>query len=228
MGLFLGCLALAATGPAVLAQVPDGGASPIDAEVRELVAERWGVGAERVHLSWGAFRAVPPPGASIELVGSGRGGHWVVRIGSATGGTSTIRLRTGYEAVRAVASRRLERGVTLTADDVVMRDTIIWNHPTGDSRLPLVGWVTHRRIEMGEILAGPAVQPPLAVEAGRTVDLVWSRGPIGVRLKGIATESGALGEDVFVRTESGTRLRGTVIARSTVRLSHAGIPGGAS
>lgn len=219
---FLGWMVLAVMTPGAHAQVPEGWPEHIDVGVRESIAERWGVESESVRLAWGEYHgAIPAAGSVIELVGSGRGGHWVVRITAASGGTSTIRLRGGFAAVRAVAAHRLERGVALVSADVVMRDTIIWHDPAGGPQPSLRGWVTHRRIERGEALAGPAVQPPLAVEAGRSVEVIWQRGPIGVRLTGIAEGSAAVGEDVFVRTESGTRLIGTVVAPGIVRLTRA-------
>lgn len=223
---------LAVSAPGALAQVPHGWPSRIDVVVRESIAERWEIEPETVRLSWGEYHGTTPePESEIELVGSGRGGYWVVRVTAASGGTSTIRLRSGYAAVRATADHRLERGVTLEPGDVAMRDTVIWHDPEGVEQPSLLGWVTHRRIARGEILASPAVQPPLGVEAGRPVDILWSRGPIGLRLSGIAEGSGAVGEDVLVRTESGTRLTGTIVAPGVVRLtrerSH-GTPGGIS
>jgi len=206
--------------PGAMAQVPDGWPSGIDVVVRESIAERWEIQSETVRLEWGQYHgSTPAPDSEIELVGSGRGGHWVVRITAVSGGTSTVRLRSGYSAMRATADHRLERGVTLGPGDVVMRDTVIWHDPAGGEQPTLLGWVTHRRIERGEILGRPAVQPPLGVEAGWPVDVVWSRGPIALRLSGIAEGSGAVGEDVFVRTESGTRLMGTVVAPGVVRLT---------
>ena len=209
-------------GGPVSAQLPDGWPARLDAEVRALIGERWDVPVDDVRLSWGSLRgAVPGEDASPELVGSGRGGQWVVRILSSTGEASTARLRSGHAATIATAGRALGRGEALAVEDVVLRDTVVWMPPVAGDELPTEGWVAHRPIAKGEALSSPSVRPPLAVESGSPVVIVLNTGSVAVRMPGTALGSGAVGDEVYVRTESGTRLRGRIVGPAAVRLQHA-------
>ena len=62
----------------------------------------------------------------------------------------------------------------------------------------------------------------VAVEAGRPVDIVWARPGIALKLRGRALGSAPLGREVYVRTESGERLRGVVRAPGVVDVTSGG------
>jgi flagella basal body P-ring formation protein FlgA len=48
------------------------------------------------------------------------------------------------------------------------------------------------------------------------VRILWARNGVKVRMEGRAAGSGAMGEEVFVRTGTGERLRGVVRGPDTV------------
>ena len=77
-------------------------------------------------------------------------------------------------------------------------------------------------VREGEALRTPAARPPLAVHTGKPVELVWRRNGVGVRAPGKAAGSGAVGAEVFVRTESGQRLRGVIVAPGVVNVTNGG------
>jgi flagella basal body P-ring formation protein FlgA len=54
------------------------------------------------------------------------------------------------------------------------------------------------------------------VVSGRPVEIRWARNGVEVTMEGKAAGSGALGEEVFVRTGTGERLRGVVRGPGTV------------
>jgi flagella basal body P-ring formation protein FlgA len=192
------------------------------AQVRARVAQAWSVAPDAVVLEWGpAGDTEPAPDAPVELVGSGAGGTWVARVGVAPGAVAR-RVRAGHRTAEAVAARRLERGSVVAADDIALEERVVWGPPRGDGTTALEGWVAHRVIERGDPLAHPAVRPPLAVASGSPVEVRWQGGAVRLRLAGVAGGSGALGEQIFVRTETGKRLRGTIVAPGVVDVTAAG------
>ena len=93
---------------------------------------------------------------------------------------------------------------------------LVWGPPTGAENDFEIGWVAQRTLEAGAVLTPPSVRPPLLVSAGRSVALVWQSGSVQVRVPGRAAGSGRLGEEVRVRTETGKRLSGVVVAPGVV------------
>lgn len=190
-------------------------AGAIEARVRSLVAARWDVQPDAVVLEWGVVDAPWIPGAEValSLTGSGHGGWWTVQFRGLEEYQDDflVRFRAGVAVPTPVATRRLERGVTLEASDIRWSETPIWGEPQeGSSRVVEPGWVTRRVVRTGELLAPPTVDRPVLVEGGRDVEIQWERGTISLKLRGRAIQSGAMGERVWVRTESGHRLEGTV------------------
>jgi flagellar basal body P-ring formation protein FlgA len=116
----------------------------------------------------------------------------------------------------ALAARALARGTVITTDDIVYKDSTV--RAAGDSSRVAPGWVTRRMIAAGELLRAPAVEPPNVVLANQTVDVEWKDENIVLSLRGIATKSGATGDRVAVRMESGRRLEGIVVAPGRVRI----------
>jgi flagella basal body P-ring formation protein FlgA len=116
----------------------------------------------------------------------------------------------------AIASRALARGTVITVDDIIYKDSTV--RAAGDSSRVAPGWVTRRMIAAGELLRAPAVEPPNVVLANQTVDVEWKDQNVALTLRGIVTRSAAIGDRVTVRTESGRRFEGTVIASGRVRI----------
>lgn len=204
----------------------------IEARVRALVAEAWAVSEERVALDPGSIRDgwTPPERPVVELLGSGSGGHWVVRVAAgepaekpAAAEAESFRIRAGVLTTAPVAARGLKRGQAVAASDVVEETRVVWGPPRDDDGEAVqVGWVTARIIDKGDELRRPAVRPPLAVRSGSPVQLVWRRGGVALRVAGRAAGSAAMGEDVLVRTESGERLQGRVVAPGVVDVTGPG------
>ena len=68
----------------------------------------------------------------------------------------------------------------------------------------------------------PAVAVPDAVKPGDDVRIVYVSGPVELVLVGRAAGSGAIGETVAVRAETGRRLEGVIVAPGTVRIDSGG------
>lgn len=195
-------------------------APEVVAGVRRRVASRWAVPQEALRLEWGAPRdgQLPEGYTGAELLGSGRGGHWLVSFyrPDAPGRARSVTLRAGVVVRQKVARGGLERGQTLEASHIEERTRIHWGRPREFGETARVGWVAQRRIRPGEALAPPALRPPDLVVSGRPVRILWARNGVKVRMEGRAAGSGAMGEEVFVRTGTGERLRGVVRGPDTV------------
>lgn len=189
-----------------------------------LVARRWKVSSERVVLDVGAVRSdwSPDSGAHAELLGTGARGQWVLRVYGSDGSSESVRVRAGVRTRARVAARSLPRGHALTTDDMAEAEEVRWGHPVEEESQAEVGWVTRRVLKKGDALRPPAVAPPLAVRSGRPVSVVWRRDGVGLRVDGKAESSASLGEQVLVRTESGKRLKGVVIAPDVVNVTTGG------
>ena len=190
---------------------------PVAEAVRAQVAHRWGVDPALVVLDFGAVPRdwTPADDAPVTLAGSGAGGHWVARIGAGDHVTG-VRVRAGVETQVLVAARTLERGVAVSASDMAYATEVRWGEPEAGDHPVVEGWTTQRVVREGEPLRAPAVQPPMVVQSGQPVEVLWRRGRVGVRVPGKAAGSGPLGAEVYVRTDSGRRLRGVVVAPGVV------------
>jgi flagella basal body P-ring formation protein FlgA len=134
-----------------------------------------------------------------------------------------VMLVVAVRAVGAQQSRRLPvaahaiaRGTTLTADDIEFRDSS--TRTRIDSSRVAPGWTTRRTIAAGEVLRAPAVEPPIAVGANQSVEVEWTEQNVRLTVRGVAARNASLGERVPVRTESGHRIEGTVVAVGRVRI----------
>ena len=199
----------------------------IEARVRTLVSEAWEVPGERLVLEPGSIRAgwTVPERPVVELLGSGGGGNWVVRVGSEEPGVEaqSFRVRAGVLTPTAVAAHALTRGQSLGQGDIGQETRVLWGPPRPDDGPSVeVGWVAARVIDKGEELRRPALHPPLAVRSGTPIQLVWKRGGVALRVTGRAAGSAAMGEDVLVRTETGERLQGVVVAPGVVDVTGPG------
>lgn len=128
-------------------------------------------------------------------------------------GTARVRL--------SVATRALQRGDTLRADDIGLIDTTIvwrWSTVSPDTTRAQSGWIARRAIAAGEVLRYPAVGAPPVVSAGTRVSAIYQDGPVRIQLTGVATNTAALGAPVGVRIDPTRRLDGIAVAPNTVRL----------
>lgn len=131
---------------------------------------------------------------------------------AAPAGTAAL----GVERSVPVAAHALARGVALSPSDyriatVVVRPALR-GAATADS-----GWVTRRAVAEGEALIEPAVGPPSLVTAGQAVTFVAQTGTVRLSVRSTAASAGALGDRIWVRMDSGRRLRGVVAAPGTVQ-----------
>jgi flagella basal body P-ring formation protein FlgA len=189
--------------------------------VARAVAERWKVSPERVRVEWESpvTDGSISPAATVELWGSGAGGHWTVIFHADSGAAPVrVRVRAGVETQVAVATRSLSRDAVLSDADVAISSVVLWGPPQDSAELPAAGWVTHRVIAGGEQLREPAVSKPALVRAGDGVSIEWRRGTVAISMRGTAAGSASLGERVWVRTGSGRRLQGVVTAPALVRI----------
>lgn len=197
--------------------------------VRALVAARWGVEPTELQMEWGTPGAgqILDDAGKVELLGKGRNGHWMVSFSTKDPdrGPLTVTLRTGVVCSQPFASKPLARGEVLVEASMDFRPEVHWGPPLDLPQPAEAGWVAQRRIQAGEALVAPGVQPPLLVVSGRPVQLTWSSGPLTISLEGTAVGSASLGERVFVRTEEGRRMAGVVTGPGTVLLSNPGTGG---
>jgi flagella basal body P-ring formation protein FlgA len=188
--------------------------------LRTEVAARWGVAVAQVHVEWSSPEdaATLAQDAGFRMIGGGSDGVWFIDVDGAEGRATRLRMRAGSDAVLPVAARDLERGTTLTDADIARESTVQWGAPARQDHAVEAGWVTRRRIARGETLAEPGVTAPNAVEAGDNVRIVYAHGPIELVLAGRAAGSGALGEKIAVRADTGRRLEGVIVAPGTVKV----------
>jgi flagella basal body P-ring formation protein FlgA len=215
-------VALFAAAPARGQSVPRDPAMDMASLVSGRVAALWGVDGAAVVVELGPAGTVwPPEGArDVELVGSGSGGHWVVR--SDVPGDPGVRARVGVRVDVTVAARALPRGHVLDASDLSPGREVRWG-PPGAHEVPVEpGWRTLGPVAEGAVLRAPVVQPPRVVHAGDAVVLRWRRGPVSVESAGTAAGAASVGGEVTVRTRNGDRLRGVVVAPGVVDITQGG------
>jgi flagella basal body P-ring formation protein FlgA len=133
----------------------------------------------------------------------------------ALGAQGTPAAPLGIERTVPVAARALPRGATLSRTDYTILPTVV-RPALKDAAAADSGWVTRRPVAAGEPLVEPAVGPPALVTSGQLVSFVAEREGIRLSIRGTAATAGSLGDRVWVRVESGRRLRGVVSAPATV------------
>lgn len=110
------------------------------------------------------------------------------------------------------AARTLARGDSLTAADIVA-DSGVTDNPA-----LLVGLVTRRVINSGELLRPPGIGKPIAIHAGETVTVRAIAGGVIVSRLGVAMFDAGFGDSVRVRLDMRTAVLGVVRDKSTVVL----------
>ena len=208
MGSSVSLLSLAVLMPAILAAQVTNDSLPLDAavidRVSEAVAEQWNTSADRIVFEWGTFSGNPStilPDDSFRLL-EGTSGVFVAEFVPSSGSPIAVRLRVGvYDSV-PVATRTLSSGSTLGFDDIAFVEQVRWGQPQAEGELvPNVGWRVRRSIVEGGLLRRPAVEPPLLVEPGSRLTLVWQRDRVSVAIEGSAINGATLGEEVRVRLD---------------------------
>jgi flagella basal body P-ring formation protein FlgA len=186
--------------------------SPL-AELRAAIGARWGVPAGAVHLDGDSTLAgLTALGAPLRLGAAGFGGRFVVHAGS-----HSAWIRAGVLARLPVAARPLARGATIHPEDVRIESRVRWGEPNRADTV-VSGWSTARHLPAGSVLLPPAVRPATAVRAGDAVKVVLEHGPVRLQLLGSAGGTGAIGDTISIRAQSGKRLRGVIREPGTVFL----------
>ena len=210
------------------AQTPQHGAKPaqhapaslID-EIARRIALHWQVDAAAVRVESVTAGAWPAEHVPFTLLGDGADGAWIIATEDSAGPHRwTARAGTLQRVARATST--LERGVELTEKDFVFDNDVQWGPPRRHEAAVGAGWITKRRINAGETLRAPLVEPPRAVRSGETVRLIMQRANVTLVLRGKAIGSAALGERIMVRADTGKRLEGVVIEPGIVRLDRSG------
>lgn len=119
------------------------------------------------------------------------------------------------------ATRAIQRGEVVRAEDFVLADTTIvwhWKEPSADTMTVIAGWIARRPIAQGEFMHGPSIAPSNVIAVGSSVKVLWQDGPVHLTLMGTATNNAALGAPVGVRIDKNRRLDGIAVGPNTVRL----------
>ncbi len=186
--------------------------------VVETVANQWNVRPDDVELEWGRIRN----GESIaddtafRLFGQGTDGWFAVQFEPRARPALAVRLRAAFLDTVPVASRSLAAGAALTAGDITFAERARWGPPVKTGIVPAVGWRVRRAVAAGEPLGLPKIAPPLLVQAGEAVRLVWSSRSISIVIEGVAVNDAVLGGEVRVRlSDRRGNARGVVTGRGT-------------
>ena len=226
--------AIAAVAPPVRAivaapAVDSGPAVPelLTERVAAAIAHQWGDDPEALTLVWGRVprSATFPRTTDVRVLGRGEGGWFVAVFTPAPQAAAfAVRVRAGGRDSSIVATRTIDAGHALTAQDLRAEPRTRWG-PPGDATASHItaGWVTRRTLMVGaEVLLG-SVSPPPLVHAGDAVRLEWRRGAVLITLEGTALDAGGAGETVRVRLgpsrgSAAESKSGTVLATGLVRL----------
>ncbi len=187
-----------------------------DRVVAEAVAARWGVHAADVRVEPVRSASWPAEMRDVRVLGAGADGTWVVSFEAETGAASLI-VRAGVERERMVAARDIARGAALSDADLTVRRLVQWG-PPGSPTQATAGWILRRRVTAGEAIDESVASPPPAVLPGQAVRVVWESGTVSIAVGGRAGGRATVGERVAVRTDTGRRLEGIVIADGVVRV----------
>jgi flagella basal body P-ring formation protein FlgA len=140
----------------------------------------------------------------------------LVLIMAAPAGAQSTTSTLGVERNVPVAARPLSRGIALSPADYQITSVVV-RQALKSAAAAESGWVTRRAIAAGEPLIEPAVGPPALVTAGQAVTFVAEAQAVRLSIRGTAATGGSLGQTIWVRMDSGRRLRGVVSAPGTVR-----------
>ena len=130
--------------------------------------------------------------------------------------------RSAYRSVW-VASRALDTGATLGPADLIRDERVVWGPPTELVLESLVGRELKRGFRAGGEIDAAALAAPVAVRAGQTVWLTYTRGAVRLRVEAVAAGPARLGEIVRATDRHrGVALQGIMTGPGTARLVDAG------
>jgi len=207
--------------------------TPLDPWVQGMVARAWDVQAECVEVEWpvGAPESLAPGSAvegwapeGSELEGSGAGGRWTVALPE-NGRVRRVPVRTHVRVLVPVATRTLSRGSVVEPSDVEWQPGLRTGPGDRGPAMDISGSVVARPLAPGDLLAPPAIRPPVAVRVGEEVMVHWNGTTVQARREGTALRTGALGDTVEVRLGPALRRRARVTGTGTVELIRPGAPG---
>lgn len=203
--------------PTVADSVDWPGLEVVEPRLRAEIAELWAVAPAELVLEFGTVNTpwIPGPEFDVELRGTGRGG-WFIAVASDPAGSVSFRLRAGRSVLRTVAARPLTRGEFLAEEDVSLARVAEWGLESAEVPAEVIGWEVKRAIPQGDVLSPPSVAPPAAVVSGGPVEIELRHGAVSITLSGSGLGTVPVGEEVFVRTSTGERLRGVATAPGRV------------
>lgn len=196
----------------------------METRVATVVAERWRVDPDRVVLQWGHVREGLNLGTETPFDVRGRttGTNFTVVFSIKDRPPIALGLRVGLRSSSPLATRPLPNGHIVADGDVAWGDWVRWGNEVHDpavEQLP-IGWRVRTSIAAGELIGAPAASPPPAVRAGSTVEVIWRKRLVVVRILGVAMHDAAVGQYVRIRLEGGRgSIRGVVNANGLVKLS---------
>jgi flagellar basal body P-ring formation protein FlgA len=119
-----------------------------------------------------------------------------------------------------VTAKAIERGTTISADDLTLVDVSQQPRRIGTLEGPaIIGLEAKRMIAAGQPLYGQDVQRPLMVKRNQIVTLVLSRSGLAIATSGKALNDGSKGAIVRVQNASSKQIiEGEVAADGVVRI----------
>ncbi len=179
--------------------------------VHAYLLERGGVPAERMKIDWHqdaspVWQRTEADGRfEIDPQNRDTAGHIPLTVRQYRGDqlVDTLRLSADVRMQRnvVIATGRIARGQTLTADD--LRSQMQWldtgrDRPLTDAAA-LVGQVADRTLREGDVLSDGDVKPPLLVERGQTVTLRTISGGLVIKTTARALDDGGADQIITVR-----------------------------
>jgi flagellar basal body P-ring formation protein FlgA len=138
----------------------------------------------------------------------------------------SIALSANAATMMTVTAKSIERGSTISANDLTMVD--IRDQPRRVGTLEasaIVGLEAKRTIAAGQPLYGQDVQRPLMVKRNQMVTLVLSRSGLAIATSGKALNDGSKGAMVRVQNVSSKQvIEGEVAADGVVRVATLSAP----
>jgi len=140
------------------------------------------------------------------VLGSPAGASRLVKVTAWVNGqpqtshTICYQVRRFGEAV--VASRQIDRGVVITADDVTTARCEVAPGVAFADAEEVIGMCARRALRAGEVIARSAVAPRPVVERGQKVWVTAACGAIRVRAQAIACADATAGSSLRMKSES--------------------------
>jgi flagellar basal body P-ring formation protein FlgA len=138
----------------------------------------------------------------------------------------SIALSANAATMITVAAKSIERGATISADDLTMVDFSHQPRRLGTLEASaIVGFEAKRTIPAGQPLYGQDVQRPLMVRRNQMVTLVLSRSGLAIATSGKALNDGSKGAIVRVQNVNSKQIiEGEVASDGVVRVATLSAP----